>query len=179
MCQPLWFLCLVWRVCSRQRLLSSLSFTGTLGLHCAVQFSKAGAWLLCFLKTSFSHLDSCMVSRYQGQGFMFLLQSRLGYGFDSQAKLLKEELEPWCNENLQGIPEGSSQGLEPKGQHFLPLINFNSFPVLFKVMRKKFLKIFELFYCKDLLQRTWELFYVVIISKLAIVCSFPPPWRLV
>lgn len=33
-----------------------------------------------------------------------------------------------------------------------------------------FLKILELFYCKDLLQRTWELFYVVIISKLAILC---------
>lgn len=37
-------------------------------------------------------------------------------------------------------------------------------------MKKTFLKIFELFYCKDLLQRTWELFYVVIISKLAILC---------
>lgn len=58
----------------------------------------------------------------------------------------------------------------PKDSIFYPLIKFNSFPVLFKVMKKTFLKIFELFYCKDLLQRTWELFYVVIISKLAILC---------
>lgn len=50
----------------------------------------------------------------------FLPQSRLGHGFGSQAETAEGELESCCNENLQGIPEGSRQGLEPKGQHFLP-----------------------------------------------------------
>lgn len=63
----------------------------------------------------------------------------------------------------------------PKDNTFYPLINFNSFPVLFKVMKKKFPRIFELFYCKNLLQRTWGLPYSMSPQHIcSLVCCLPP-----
>lgn len=47
MCQPLWFLCLAWYMAAGT--IFSFSFTGMLGLHCAVQFGKEeqGPWRHC------------------------------------------------------------------------------------------------------------------------------------
>lgn len=44
----------------------------------------------------------------------------------------------------------------PKDRIFYPFFNVDSFPVLFKVQKKQSVSPnFELFHCKDSLQRTW------------------------
>lgn len=60
----------------------------------------------------------------------------------------------------------------PKDGIFYILINFIIFPLLFKV-KKMFPKILN-FYCKDLLQRMWELAYFLLLSTVEILCATFP-----
>lgn len=95
MCQPLRFLCLVCRVGSRHPPLLSLSLTGMLGLHCAVQFFEG--WVLtALLPQDFHFLTSSLAWLHGTRDKVLCFHSRVSWavqGFSSQVKLLKEELE--------------------------------------------------------------------------------------
>lgn len=62
-----------------------------------------------------------MTSWYQGR-VLYAFHPRVDWvvAFVIETAQPVEELEPYGNKHLGEIPNGSRQGLEPKGQHFLP-----------------------------------------------------------
>lgn len=86
MCQPFRFLCLV--AYGQQAPFSSFIVTGTLGLHCAVQFGRSRALMHCF-KTLLSQHG------FTVPGTRLYVLLRVGWAVPSatKRKMLKEELE--------------------------------------------------------------------------------------
>lgn len=124
-------------------------------------------WLPCLLLRTlhFSHHPSCMTSWYRGQVLYALTPELAGLCF-----LQQSPYSLWRNQNLTVIriqeefQTEAGRVWNPKDSIFYPLLNIDSFPVLFNV-QKNVSPNFELFHCKDLLQRMWfgELPYFILL----------------
>lgn len=170
MCQPLWFLFLAWCMGSRQAPFSSFSLTGMLGPHCA-QFGKEeqGPWQHCFLRL---HFLATALAGFHGTGdkVLCLPQSRLGHGYGSKAKMFEERGRILLQWELTRNSRRKQAGSGTQRTAFSILISTSSH--FYLKLKKMFPKILN-FYCKDLLQRMWELFSIAI-SSWNSVCHFPP-----
>lgn len=146
-----------------------------LGPHCAAQFGKEeqGPRQHCFLRL---HFLATALAGFHGTGdkvLCLLPQSWLGHGYGSEAKtsegrgriLLQWEL----TRNSRRKQTGSGTQRTAFSIHLL--ISTSS---RFYLKLKMFPKILN-FYCKDLLQRMWELpLFSIAISSGDSVCHFPP-----
>lgn len=124
-------------------------------------------WLPCLLLRTllhFSHHMSCMTSWYRGQVLYAFTPELAGL-----CLLQQSPYSLWRNQNLAVIIQEEFQTeagrvWNPKDSVFYPLLNIDSFPVLFNV-QKMVPKILNTFHCKDLLQRMWfgELPYFILL----------------